>query len=104
MRGIKLKDPEILEAIVFFLNSIVFLGLGVTILRISDVASIHINRIKAVAPNYAVYVDYGYIVGFLLLMFSVVQMLFAALKLYEFRAKRKVEILMRMKEVSEGAA
>jgi len=102
VRGIRIST-EILEGLVFFLNAVVFLGLGTTILRLSDVANMHIERILVVAPDYAQYVGYGYVVGYALVVYSIMQMLFSALKLHDAREKRKVEVLVKP-EVKEDAS
>ncbi len=94
---------EILEALVFFLNSVVFLGLGTTILRLSDVANVYIERILVVAPDYAQYVGYGYVVGYALVAYSVMQMLLSALKLHDAKERRRVEVLVKS-EVAEDAS
>lgn len=86
---------EVLEGIVFFLNSVVFLGLGTTILRLSDVANVHLWRIQVVTPDYVQYVGYGYVVGYTLVIFAVLQMLLSALKLYDAKERRRVEVLVR---------
>jgi len=99
--------PEILEGLVFFLNSVVFLGLGTTILRLSDVANVHLWRIQVVAPDYAQYVGYGYVVGYALVIFAVLQMLLSALKLYDAKERRRVEVLVscvKSDEVVEDAS
>jgi len=94
-KGKKEISAEILEGAVFFLNSVIFLGFGTTILRLSDVANLHLWRIQAVTPDFAPYVGYGYIVGYGLVAFAVLQMFFSALKLYYIRESRKVEVLIR---------
>ncbi|WP_290597675.1 MULTISPECIES: hypothetical protein [unclassified Archaeoglobus] len=99
-------SPEILEGLVFFLNSVVFLGLGTTILRLSDVANVHLWRIQVVTPDYVQYVGYGYIVGYTLVAYSVMQMFLSALKLYAAKERRRVEVLVRsvQREVVEDAS
>ena len=102
-QGIKPKlSREALEGLVFLLNSVILLGLGATVLRLSDVANIYIERILIVAPDYAPYVGYGYVIGYAMLAFSIIQMLFSALKLYEAKAARRVELIFR--EVEDDAA
>ncbi len=95
-------SSEILEGLVLFLNSVVFLGLGTTILRLSDVANVYVERILVVAPDYAQYVGYGYVVGYALIAYSVMQMLLSALKLHDAKERKRVEVLV--KEVVEDAS
>lgn len=100
MRGIKISslNLETLEALVLIMNSVIFMGLGVTILRLSDVANLFIERIKAVAPDYVQYIGYGYLIGYLLLFFAILHMFLSALKLYDAKASKRVEVKLEVKE------
>lgn len=109
MRGIKLPKPRIavgqetLEGFVYFLNSVIFLGLGTTILRLSDVVNIHAERVRIVAPDYVQYVGAGYVIGYLLLFFAILQMFFAAMKFFEARSLKRIEVAIKQ-EVRENAS
>lgn len=109
MRGIKLPKPRIavdqetLEGFVYFLNSVIFLGLGATILRLSDVVNLHIERVRLVAPDYVQYIGAGFTIGYLLLFFAILQMFFAAMKFFEARSMKRVEVAIKQ-EVRENAS
>jgi len=91
----KLKiDEYILEALVFGLNALVFIALGTTILRVSEIASFYIDRIQAVAPDYTGYVSFGVFTGYALLIFAILQMFLAAIKLYSASEIRRIRLLV----------
>lgn len=90
-----LGSHEFCEGILFLVNSIVFMVLGGYLLRVSGVAGIYVDRVKDLVPQYAVYIDYGYIIGVLLMFFAVLQVLMSARNFYRFKESKRIELYLR---------
>jgi hypothetical protein len=106
MRGISFGrlDPE---GLLFVLNGLVFISLGATILRITEIAKLYRARIELISPSYTSYVDLGTVAGYALLAFAVLQVFMAAMKFYNVLELQRLELdlekLERLAAMVKGA-
>jgi len=92
-------DEDRLIGLILALNAFVNLTLGATILRLSAVAGLYVNRIRIVAPGYEQYIGIGSAIGWILVLFAIVQMFLSAYKLYSAKEVRKVVLRLEREEV-----
>jgi CBS domain containing-hemolysin-like protein len=92
---LKLKlsgDEDRLIGLILAINAFINLTLGATILKLSAVAGLYINRIRFVAPGYEQYIGIGSVIGWTLVLFAIVQVFLSAYKLYSAKEVRKAII------------
>ncbi|MBO8183159.1 MAG: hypothetical protein H0Z28_10265 [Archaeoglobus sp.] len=101
MRRIRLikLDPE---GLLFALNGLIFISLGATILRITEIAKLYRARIELISPSYTSYVDFGTVAGYALLAFAVLQIFMAAMKFYNALELQRLELDLERLEKLAG--
>ncbi|RLI75983.1 hypothetical protein DRO97_01990 [Archaeoglobales archaeon] len=101
-KGKYILTPEHIEGLIFALNALIYIALGATILRISDVAELYRQRIGIVAPAYVDYIWLGKIVGYALLFFAFMQVFIAAMKFYAAKELKRVRVVVEKVEKVDG--
>jgi hypothetical protein len=82
-------DEDKLIGLILAINAFINLTLGATILKLSAVAGLYVDRIRVVTPGYEQYVGFGVIFGWTLIMFAIIQIFLSAYKLYSAKEIKK---------------
>jgi len=92
-------DEDKLIGLILAINAFINLTLGATIVKLSAVAGLYIDRIRIVAPGYEQYIGIGSAIGWTLVLFAIVQVFLSAYKLYSAKEVRKVVLRLEREEV-----